>query len=910
MKHITHRFLAILLTVALALSLLVLPVGAAGYEAPASVTVTAATADIPDIVNYNANNVKNAYVITSYEGWEKLASLVNSGTVFSGKTIYLTTSLNMSGKTVTVNGTGDSNRFQGVFDGQGYTIDNVTTLASNTSFTSLFGFFGGTVKNLVIGSGCNFTRRNTKGDWRSANASLIGSSHGTVTVQNVISYATVADGGYNLPTAGIVGYHANGTLTVSNSTFAGTITNSPVRSAGIVGYADCASKLTVTNCVNEGNIIGKTAGTWSNSTSGGIVGQITISNVTIENCVNKGVVQSTYGGGIVGSLIGNGRATIKNCSHYVDYSNIIEGVTATNIYGIAGAVSSTGNAIVPPENADSYVTQSNNHVYMAGTDNAVYEPTLVARGYQMTESYTKEGSEVYSVRFIATGNDLSYQNVGFIIKATTFGKQWDANTTTVYESLSVNTPNNKTAKAVTASSYNAEYLFAMTIADIPVDTAVVFYIQPYAKAADGTLLYGDTYTGTINKMENFEIVLGNPIKVAQGTVGDSENYNFPYFRFTESGAIVASWKMSPDSINSYTGNVGYAVSEDKGKTWTITSGPPQRISDVLMSNGKYFHGFEAKNALTADYIDEFASLLSDASIPLYSVKAMQEAVANDTTGKYSAAAKVWVETLTASFKGYEYNPQTDRTESFDVKVHWEDQPLWLQNTNNQYLPLCQSFALHSNYGIIEIGGTLYYTLYTHGFGPNGEVSKYFSVYIFKSTDNGRNWYYHSQVTPSQSVISAASTPANFEGFGEPMMEQMPDGSVVMLMRTGNGLSSYITRSTDGCKTWSTPTVFASVGVLPQIMRLDCGVTLATYGRPGLYVSATNDPAGLTWGAAKTVLNYTAMYGSCYYTALLPLDACTALMIYSDYYPNGNVDNSAYRQHTVYVRTITVVSTNG
>ena len=35
----------------------------------------------------------------------------------------------MSGKTVTVNGTGDSNRFQGVFDGQGYTLSNMVVKA-------------------------------------------------------------------------------------------------------------------------------------------------------------------------------------------------------------------------------------------------------------------------------------------------------------------------------------------------------------------------------------------------------------------------------------------------------------------------------------------------------------------------------------------------------------------------------------------------------------------------------------------------------------------------------------------------------------------------------------------------------------------------------------------------------------
>ena len=134
-----------------------------------------------------------------------------------------------------------------------------------------------------------------------------------------------------------------------------------------------------------------------------------------------------------------------------------------------------------------------------------------------------------------------------------------------------------------------------------------------------------------------------------------------------------------------------------------------------------------------------------------------------------------------------------------------------------------------------------------------------------------------------------------------MMEVMPDGSVVMLIRTGNPGPSYITRSTDNCKTWSETVKFDDVGVLPQIMTLGCGVTIASYGRPGLYVRATSDPAGLDWKEPLTLGLTTGQ--SCCYTSMVPLDDYTALLVYTDHtYPNEKGE----RVRTVLVRTVTVV----
>ncbi|MDW7648942.1 MAG: sialidase family protein, partial [Nitrospiraceae bacterium] len=124
------------------------------------------------------------------------------------------------------------------------------------------------------------------------------------------------------------------------------------------------------------------------------------------------------------------------------------------------------------------------------------------------------------------------------------------------------------------------------------------------------------------------------------------------------------------------------------------------------------------------------------------------------------------------------------------------------------------------------------------------------------------------------------------GFTEPTVCFMADDSVLCLMRTTDGRGpgpSYLSRSTDNGKSWSTPAVFDDLGVWPQMLRLKNGVTLASYGRPGLYVRATADPAGLSWAKRVTVVPPGAISTeTCSYSALLPLGDNRALLAYSDF----------------------------
>ena len=140
-----------------------------------------------------------------------------------------------------------------------------------------------------------------------------------------------------------------------------------------------------------------------------------------------------------------------------------------------------------------------------------------------------------------------------------------------------------------------------------------------------------------------------------------------------------------------------------------------------------------------------------------------------------------------------------------------------------------------------------------GLNPkNGAYSPYCGVCLLASEDSGHHWQLRSWINyiPDNEEYENAFL---CSGYCEPDLEWMPDGSMLLLMRvTGVFLGdkewapSYLSRSVDGGNSWSKPVRFDDIGVLPRMCRLGKDLTLAIYGRPGIYLRATKDPAGLCW----------------------------------------------------------------
>ena len=401
--------------------------------------------------------------------------------------------------------------------------------------------------------------------------------------------------------------------------------------------------------------------------------------------------------------------------------------------------------------------------------------------------------------------------------------------------------------------------------------------------------------------KKFHLIIDEPIIVAQGNVGDNAwgHVQFPAIYNTVNNNLFVTWEYCDDTIE-YKGTLHSAVSENGGITWR-ESAVEDRISYPKMANGKFFAGFLRKGAYHVDYFDKY--------IPAYT---------SEACGKRYFVEDI-TETQDTTVYGIEVNPETGEETLFACKINWPYMPINVTRSGMVY-PSTMVFSLSQRCGLLMDGEKMYFCLYTQGFNSDAAsreeamlpyMDKY-CVYLFESQDCGRTWNYLSQIPTNEDVISQDP---NAEGFCEPMMTRLPDGSIAILLRTGSNNPSFIAYSNDNCKTWTRPKVFDSNGVLPQLLTLKNGVTLASYGRPILKVRATSDPSGMTW-TDPMVLSLTdstdpnenqkpwgKRQKSCFYTGLLATGDNSAMLVYSDFHyqnPDG------IQVKSILVRKITVV----
>ena len=108
-------------------------------------------------IQTNTIKVKNENIISSAKDLKKLATLVNSGETFEGKTLIQVNDIDLS--TVCGNTLGNWNPigyntivFNGIYDGKGKQITNVYINSTEDKTTGLFGVLGdkGTISNLTV----------------------------------------------------------------------------------------------------------------------------------------------------------------------------------------------------------------------------------------------------------------------------------------------------------------------------------------------------------------------------------------------------------------------------------------------------------------------------------------------------------------------------------------------------------------------------------------------------------------------------------------------------------------------------------------------------------------------------------------------------------------------------------------
>ena len=231
-----------------------------------------------------SGTIGDPYIIDSELDIAFLALQTSKNVTFDGKYFKQTTNIDLEGKTWLPIGNATT-AFQGSYDGNGYLITNITTIANgqlNYSNVGLFGYTrNATIKNVNIISGTI------------QGYDYVGSIVGNLnngSIENCRSGATVTGHNY----VGMIGYGVS-TSILSSYNYGNVSGNDCV--GGILGYND-GTGTRLENCYMKGSVTASA----SNADCGGILGQTSTSGITLQSC---GFIGSVTGGSNTGLLTGN-----------------------------------------------------------------------------------------------------------------------------------------------------------------------------------------------------------------------------------------------------------------------------------------------------------------------------------------------------------------------------------------------------------------------------------------------------------------------------------------------------------------------------------------------------------------------------------------------------------------------------
>ena len=251
--------------------------------------------------------------ISNELGLQALAQVVNSGTNCSGKTIVLTDDIDLGSIANWTPIGSSSNTFEGIFNGNGHTISNMT-ISSSSGYLGLFGCI----------------------------------NNGTISNAAVIR-ASVTGTGTGLRFGGLVGEIDNGSII--NSYVSGTVSGR----SNVGGLIGSAGHISIINSYATGMVSG-------NGTIGGLIG-IT-NSVSITNSVAYTSVSATSS--FVGGFIGkNSNTTFTNCTYVDNSSGHAVGSITGEVAGITLNTSAT-----PPSSGGGSSSAIILQVGLDGTSNS------------------------------------------------------------------------------------------------------------------------------------------------------------------------------------------------------------------------------------------------------------------------------------------------------------------------------------------------------------------------------------------------------------------------------------------------------------------------------------------------------------------------------------------------------------
>ncbi len=273
-------------------------------------------------------NPEGIYEISTGAELAWISEQVNEGTK-TDFNIILTDDIDLGENPWTPIGTGitSATRFQGSFDGQGYTISGLNVFDAN--YAGLFGYISGTssetpaiIKNLIVQGSVNGTNNS---------GGIAGRADNTV-FSNCGNEASVS----GAEVGGIVGrQHSYGSpIIITNCYNSGAITASS-RAGGILGYVNDEAQ--INNCYNTGTVTGDNYAGGLRGMGGTFAGEIT-------NSYNAGNVSGDTAGALVA-----GAATIENCYYLTGSGNDTNGaqeVSSAELKTLADTLNNSTDPVI------------------------------------------------------------------------------------------------------------------------------------------------------------------------------------------------------------------------------------------------------------------------------------------------------------------------------------------------------------------------------------------------------------------------------------------------------------------------------------------------------------------------------------------------------------------------------------
>jgi len=405
-----------------------------------------------------------------------------------------------------------------------------------------------------------------------------------------------------------------------------------------------------------------------------------------------------------------------------------------------------------------------------------------------------------------------------------------------------------------------------------------------AKPKEG---YGDTNKNNVNrestKLEDtkFSITIGDPYTLYRAQTPQKWGFvQFPRLFRTIEGDLTAVWNMNPDDTRAKTRTL-WSRSKDEGETWDFKSGQRPINPGTKLSNGEYLK-------FTTRYIKE-----NTLNLPKPTHKDEKR-----NTG--------------AEFNFYRRSELKEEYNVFHINRIGDNKKV------EPYTALRRdtiSFA-HSQRGMFSFqawgdlietsSNDLIKVIYPDFISKNGRIQPS-GISFYRSENKEFTKWSRLSAIPFEfnDLKQYGIKPRNVQGFSEPAFLRVSGDTLLSVFRSDNGREAPLFQSisVDSGSNWSMPEAITSFGVLPQLLKLNNGITVCSYGRPGVEIIFNESVSKSTWSSPVSLVPKDGTYSksSCGYTGLIAINDNSFIIVYA----NFKSEISGVKRKAIEVRKITV-----